>query len=119
MKPTAIIVCFWNKNLAAVVEYVRKHPCLIITLESFSSDAFKQAIDQAGYKAGEQIWIALDVASTEFYNSDKKTYSIDGRDVKKAATYKFYKPNSKKYIELAIVDNTEKQKVEFEFTEWQ
>lgn len=46
-------------------------------------------------------------------------YSIDGRDVKQAASYKFYKPNSKKYIELAIVDNTEKQKVEFNFSEWQ
>ena len=46
-------------------------------------------------------------------------YSIDGRDVKKAASYKFYKPSSKKYIQLAIVDNTEKQKVDFEFSEWQ
>jgi len=46
-------------------------------------------------------------------------YSIDGRDVKQAASYKFYKPNSKKYIELAIVDNSEKQKAEFEFSEWQ
>ncbi len=46
-------------------------------------------------------------------------YSLDGRDVKKAASYKFYKPSSKKYIELAIKDNAEKQKVEFIFSEWQ
>lgn len=46
-------------------------------------------------------------------------FSLDGRDVKQAASYKFYKPNSKKYIELAITDNTEKQKAEFEFSEWQ
>lgn len=46
-------------------------------------------------------------------------YSIDGRDVKQAARYKFYKPNSKKYIELAIVDNVEEQKAEFKFNEWQ
>jgi hypothetical protein len=46
-------------------------------------------------------------------------YSIDGRDVKKAANYKFYKPSSKKYIQLAIIDNLEKQKVDFEFSEWQ
>ena len=46
-------------------------------------------------------------------------YSIDGRDVKQAANYKFYKPNSKKYIELAIVDDTEKQKAQFKFKEWQ
>ncbi len=46
-------------------------------------------------------------------------YSIDGRDVKQAADYKFYKPNSKKYIELAIVDDIEKQKAQFKFKEWQ
>ncbi len=45
-------------------------------------------------------------------------YSIDGREVKRAAKYNFFKPNSRKYIELAIIDNTEKQKVEFEFKEW-
>ena len=44
-------------------------------------DVILQAIDQAGYKAGEQIWIALDVASTEFYDSEKKTYSIDGQQL--------------------------------------
>ena len=37
------------------------------------------AIESAGYKAGEQIQIALDVASTEFYDSAKKTYAIDGK----------------------------------------
>lgn len=46
-------------------------------------------------------------------------YSIDGRDIKQAASYKFYKPNSKKYIELAIIDDTETQKAQFKFKEWQ
>jgi enolase len=44
-------------------------------------DVILQAIDQAGYKAGEQIWIALDVASTEFYDSSSKKYSIDGKQL--------------------------------------
>ncbi|QDV63098.1 MULTISPECIES: phosphopyruvate hydratase [Crateriforma] len=42
-------------------------------------DVIMQAIDQAGYKAGEQVWIALDAASTEFYDADAKQYSIDGK----------------------------------------
>jgi enolase len=42
-------------------------------------DLILQAIDSAGYKAGEQIWIALDVASTEFYDEKTKTYTIDGK----------------------------------------
>jgi enolase len=44
-------------------------------------DLIVTAIDKAGYKAGEQVFIALDAASTEFYDEQKKTYSIDGRDV--------------------------------------
>ncbi len=30
-----------------------------------------EAIRQAGYKAGEQVWIALDVAASEFWNEEK------------------------------------------------
>ena len=33
-----------------------------------------EAIEQAGYKPGEQIAIALDPASSEFYDSEKKKY---------------------------------------------
>ncbi len=42
-------------------------------------DLIMEAIDKAGYKAGEQIQIALDVAATEFYDSGEKVYSIDGK----------------------------------------
>jgi enolase len=44
-------------------------------------DVILQAIDKAGYKAGEQIWIALDAASTEFYDSSTKKYSVDGKQL--------------------------------------
>ncbi|MEM9366276.1 MAG: phosphopyruvate hydratase [Planctomycetota bacterium] len=44
-------------------------------------DVILQAIDAAGYKAGEQVWIALDAASTEFYSSETGKYSIDGKDL--------------------------------------
>lgn len=35
-----------------------------------------QAIEKAGYKPGEEIFIALDAASTEFYDSDKGVYKF-------------------------------------------
>ncbi|TWU04266.1 phosphopyruvate hydratase [Stieleria varia] len=44
-------------------------------------DVIMQAIDQAGYKAGEQVWIALDAASTEFYSSETQKYKIDGSEL--------------------------------------
>lgn len=35
-----------------------------------------EAIEKAGYKAGEQIAIALDPAASEFYDSDTKIYNL-------------------------------------------
>jgi enolase len=42
-----------------------------------NEDAIKavlEAIDKAGYKAGEDIYIAMDAAASEFYDADKKVY---------------------------------------------
>lgn len=44
-------------------------------------DLILRAIEGAGYQPGEQIWIALDVAATEFYDTDKGTYAIDGKQI--------------------------------------
>src|SRR5688572_2212257 len=39
-------------------------------------EAILQATKDAGYKAGEQIFLALDVASSEFYTADSKSYTF-------------------------------------------
>ncbi len=44
-------------------------------------DLILQAIESAGYRPGEQIWLALDVASTEFYDAKKGQYAIDGKQL--------------------------------------
>lgn len=51
-----------------------------------------EAIDKAGYKAGKDVFIALDPASSEFYDVDKKKYIFkksDGRELssEEMATY--------------------------------
>jgi len=38
-----------------------------------------EAIGKAGYKAGEQIYLALDVAASEFYDAAKKAYTYEGK----------------------------------------
>jgi enolase len=48
-------------------------------------DLIMSAIDKAGYKAGEQIFIALDVAATEFYDSKTQKYTFDGKGISKEA----------------------------------
>jgi enolase len=47
-------------------------------------DLILDAIAAAGYRAREQIWIALDVAATELYDAKRKLYTIDGRDLDSA-----------------------------------
>lgn len=44
-------------------------------------DLIREAVGQAGYELGKQVYIALDVAATEFYNADKKQYTIDGKQI--------------------------------------
>ncbi len=39
------------------------------------------AIREAGYEPGRHVWLALDVAATEFYDAEKKTYAIDGKSL--------------------------------------
>lgn len=41
-----------------------------------------EAIKKSGYKPGEEVRIALDVAATELYDNDSKIYSIPGEDRK-------------------------------------
>lgn len=45
-----------------------------------NEDALKvvmQAIEAAGYRPGEDIYIALDCASTEFFNAEKQVYHLE------------------------------------------
>lgn len=37
-------------------------------------DFVMMAIEKAGYRPGEDVWIALDAASTEFYDAEKQQY---------------------------------------------
>jgi enolase len=44
-------------------------------------DLIMEAIKLAGYAAGKQVYIALDVAASELYDSDKGAYKIDGKEI--------------------------------------
>ena len=66
-----------------------------------------QAITKAGYKVGEDIFIALDVASSEFYNAKKKKYVFKKSDksVRSAEEIvSYYKQLQKKFPIISIED---------------
>ena len=44
-------------------------------------DLIMEAIKRAGYEPGKQIFIALDVAATEFYDEKTKKYTIDNKQL--------------------------------------
>ena len=62
------------------------------------------AIEKAGYKPGEQVWIAMDVASTEFYDTKKKIYTIDGKPIDSGAMIDLLAGWCEKYPICSIED---------------
>jgi enolase len=67
-------------------------------------DLILEAIQQAGYKPGEQIAIALDVAATELFDAKKKAYSIDGREIDSRGMVDFLAGWVEKYPICSIED---------------
>jgi len=67
-------------------------------------DLIMEAIDKAGYKAGQQVFIALDSASTEFYDAGKGLYTIDGKAIDSAAMVEFLADWVAKYPICSIED---------------
>ena len=67
-------------------------------------DLIMTAIEQAGYKPGEQVQIALDVAATEFYDKDKGTYQIDNKDLSGSEMVDFLADWASKYPICSIED---------------
>ncbi|MCK4699447.1 MAG: phosphopyruvate hydratase, partial [Bacteroidales bacterium] len=65
-----------------------------------------RGIEAAGYKPGEDIWIALDPAASEFYNAEKKMYHFDstGEDKSTDELVEYWKTWVKKYPIISIED---------------
>jgi enolase 1/2/3 len=66
-----------------------------------------KAVKKAGYKMGEEIFIALDVASSEFYDAAKKQYVFkksDGSKRKVTELISYYQELAKKFPIISIED---------------
>lgn len=68
-----------------------------------------EAIEKAGYKAGEDVYIAIDVASSELYKDGK--YHLTGEGVEKTAKemIDFYEAMIKKYPIISIEDGLDEE----------
>ncbi len=65
-----------------------------------------KAIETAGYKPGEDVYIALDAAATEFYDAKKKRYSFEstGKEMSSEEMVDYWMNWIKKYPILSIED---------------
>ena len=66
-----------------------------------------EAIEKAGYKAGEEIFIAMDAASSEFYDKENNCYHFhksDGRKLSSAEMVAYWKDWTSKYPIVSIED---------------
>jgi enolase len=61
-----------------------------------------EAIEESGYKAGKDIFIALDVAASEFHEKD--TYSFEGKKISYNSLIEYYDKIISKYPILSIED---------------
>ncbi|MCB1061768.1 MAG: phosphopyruvate hydratase [Verrucomicrobiae bacterium] len=69
--------------------------------------AIGEAVEKAGYKFGEDIFVALDVASSEFYDKEKGLYVFkksDGSELTSEQLVDYYIGLQKKYPIISIED---------------
>ena len=71
--------------------------------------AIAEAVEKAGYRLGEQVFLALDVASSEFFDGKTKEYVFkksDQRRLSASALVDFYANLQRKYPIISIEDGT-------------
>jgi enolase len=63
-----------------------------------------QAIEEAGYRPGQDIAVALDAASSEFYDKTTRRYLFDKREVEVEGLIDIYRKLADKYPIVSIED---------------
>ena len=67
-------------------------------------ELIKTAIESAGYVLGKDIYIALDVAASEFYNEEEDIYLLEGKRYSKEELVCYYRKLVEKYHIISIED---------------
>jgi len=63
-----------------------------------------EAVAKAGYEFGKQVYVALDVAASELYDKDAKTYTMDGKKIDAAGMVDLLAAWCAKYPIVSIED---------------
>ncbi len=75
-------------------------------------DLIIEAINKSGYKAGKDVFIALDIAANSLYDENKKLYKIDNKEIDTLELINYYKMLILKYPIISIEDPFEENDLE-------
>ena len=69
------------------------------------------AIERAGYKPGEDVMLAIDVAASEMYDKDRRVYKLEGegRELSVDEMINFYQDLVNKYPIISIEDGLDEE----------
>ena len=76
----------------------------IVKTNTEALDLVMEAISSAGYKAGEQVYLALDVAASEFYEGDAYKLPKEGKTLSSTEMIDWYAWMVEKYPIISIED---------------
>ena len=68
-----------------------------------------EAVKRAGYKPGENVWISLDVAASEWFHDGKYKLEREGKTLTSAEVVSFLEGWTKKYPILSIEDGMDQE----------
>lgn len=75
-----------------------------LAYNSVALDYIVEAIKESSYIPGKDVFIALDVAASEIYDKESKTYQLDRKKVSKEELTKYYLALVKRYPIISIED---------------
>lgn len=75
-----------------------------LNYNSLALDLIMKAIRESSYIPGKDVFIALDVAASEIYNSETKLYHLDNKNVSKDELTRYYLALIKRYPIISIED---------------
>ncbi len=75
-------------------------------------DILMEAIKKAGYEPGEDVLLAIDAASTEFYDKEKKVYKFEGEELTADDIIAIYEEIAGTYPLISLEDGMAEDDIE-------
>ncbi|MEM4484418.1 MAG: phosphopyruvate hydratase [Sulfolobales archaeon] len=73
----------------------------------------KEAVEKTKYSFGEEVFISIDAAASQFYDEESGRYKIDGREIEPEELLEFYLDLSDRYKLLSIEDPFHEESIEY------